>query len=90
VRSFVVEGYLGRHETATLEALVGQAAAVAERSAWIRHLGSLVLPDDEICLHVFEAPSLAMLAGASSAAELAHERIVETVWIPPRRGLERT
>ena len=89
MRSFLVEGYFERQGTDALEALAGRAAAVVDAAATIRHLGSLVLPDDEICLHLFEAPSLATLVGASREAELAHERIVETVWLPPRQAETR-
>lgn len=83
MRSFLVEGHLTNSQTAELEAVASRAAAVVTESTGIRHVGSLVLREDEIFLHVFEAPSLAALAGASERAELAHERIVETVWIPP-------
>jgi hypothetical protein len=84
----VVEGYLATPTPVELETLARRAYAV-ETVEGIRYLGSLVLPEDEVCFHVFEAPSVAALLEASERAELAHERLVETVWIPAPRDLER-
>ncbi|MGH3104296.1 MAG: hypothetical protein ACRDN6_09405 [Gaiellaceae bacterium] len=87
VRSFLVEAYLRTCEAAELEALGRQASAVAAGSQAIRYLGSLVLLKDEVCFHVFEAPSLDAIVDASEREELASDRIVETIWIAPG-GLE--
>jgi hypothetical protein len=83
VPAFLVEGYLATKNPAELEAVAGRARAVEAGEA-IRYLGSLFLADDEICFHVFEAPSFAALLNASERAGLAHDRVVETVWLPPR------
>jgi hypothetical protein len=79
MRSFLVEGYVAGREPAQLEALARRADRVAAESRAVRYLGSLVIPEDEVCFHVFEAPSLAALVQASSRAALAHDRVVETV-----------
>ena len=64
-----------------LDALVRRAHALEAGEA-IRYIGSLALLDDEICFHIFEAPSAAALVEAIERAELEHDRVVETVWIP--------
>lgn len=48
----------------------------------IRHLASVVLLDDEVCFHVFEAPSAGALQAATEEAGLPCERITETMWRP--------
>ena len=81
VPSFLVEGYLATPNREKLEALA-RRAHVLEAGETIRYLGSLVLAEDEVCFHIFEAPSAASLLEASERAELEHERVVETIWIP--------
>lgn len=83
VRSFLVETYVGQPELGRLEALARKAEAVAALSPAIRYLGSLVLTEDEVCLHVFEAPSLEAIVEASDHEDLARDRVVETIWIAP-------
>lgn len=78
--NFLVESYLAATNRAQFGELAHLARAV-ESSKGIRHLGSLVLLEDEICFHVFEAPSVDALAGASELVGLAHDRIVEAIWI---------
>lgn len=82
VPSYLVEVYIATHDAAELESAARQATALAAGSTAIRHLGSVVLLPEEVCLHVFEAPSLATLSAASERARLGHDRVVETVWIP--------
>jgi hypothetical protein len=45
----------------------------------IRHVLSTLIPDDEIALSLFEAPSVEALAGALAARRIAYIRIVEAV-----------
>jgi len=40
---------------------------------------STFLPEDEVCLHVFEAPSLQAAGEVSRRAAIAYDRIVEAV-----------
>jgi hypothetical protein len=83
VRSFLVESYLATREPSELETLVRRAHAI-EKPRVIRHLASLVLIEDEVCFHVFEAPSAAALQAATEQAGLPCERVTETVWRPGR------
>lgn len=81
VPSFLVEGYLATPSRARLEALA-QSVHALEACEAIRYLGSLVLLEDEVCFHIFEAPSVDSLLEAGKRADLEHERVVETIWIP--------
>lgn len=81
MRSFLVESYLATRDPYELETLIRRAHAI-EKARVIRHLGSLVLLEDEICFHVFEAPSAAVLLAASEQAELPCDRVAETIWRP--------
>lgn len=83
MRSFLLESYVATREPSELETLVRQARAI-EKPRVIQHLASLVLLEDEICFHVFEAPSAAELLAASQEAGLPCERVTETIWRPAR------
>jgi hypothetical protein len=81
--TYLAESYLPRirvadlHETAR-RARLG-AEALAAEGLRVRHLRTSFLPDDEVCLHVFEAPSADAVSEAMRRAALAVDRIVETV-----------
>jgi hypothetical protein len=89
MRSFVVESYLATQDRFALETLVRRAHAT-EKARVIRYLGSFVILEDEVCFHVFEAPSAAALLTASEKAGLPCERVTETIWRPGRGRLERS
>ena len=57
----------------TISTLPGQLTEVTEDRI------SSFLPDDEVCLHLFEAPSADAVSEAMRRAALAVDRIVETV-----------
>lgn len=80
VRSFLLEEYLA--PAASLDALAERAEAIELEHGPVRYLGSIFLPLDEVCLHLFEAPSSRALTAASDRCELAYERVVETIWMP--------
>lgn len=78
--SFLVESYLAPPDLDQVGELARLAHALESGKA-TRHVGSIVLLEDEICFHIFEAPSADALVEASQLVGLAHERIVETTWI---------
>jgi hypothetical protein len=80
VRRFLLEEYLA--PSATFEAVARCAERVEVERGPVRYLGSIFLPHDEVCFHLFEAPSVAALTAASDRCRLAYERVVETIWIP--------
>jgi hypothetical protein len=59
------------------------ARRVAELKEGIRHLRTTFVPEDEIVLHLFEAPSAAALGKAGRQAALPFDRIVEAIDGPP-------
>lgn len=56
------------------------AGRVHDRKA--AYLGSVLFPDDELVLCLFEAPSRSAVQRASDRAGLPCERVMETVWLP--------
>jgi hypothetical protein len=83
VPSFLVESYVA-HATGTdikmLAALARSGAAAGVRSGIpVRHVRSFLAPDDEICFHVFEAPSRQAVARMTELVNLDHERITEVI-----------
>ncbi|MDP8929712.1 MAG: DUF4242 domain-containing protein, partial [Actinomycetota bacterium] len=58
-----------------------RARAAADQAARagtpVRYVRSIFVPEDEICFHVYEAESAALVGETVTAAELGFERIVE-------------
>ena len=74
--SYLVESYVS--STAVDEAR-DQARRTAELGEGVRYVRTTFLPGDETILHLFEAPSAAVLGDAGRRAALPFERIVEAV-----------
>ena len=83
LRSYLAESYLPRIRRAELRDAARRAQlaaeALAEEGVRVRHVRTSFLPDDEVCLHVFEAPSAEAVCETMRRAALAVDRIVETV-----------
>jgi hypothetical protein len=81
--TYLAESYLPRIRVADLRETARRAQlgaeALAAEGLHVRHLRTSFLPDDEVCLHVFEAPSADAVSEAMRRAALAVDRIVETV-----------
>lgn len=76
--SYLVESYLADSPDAVEEERE-RARSLTDEGAGVRYVRTTFLPGDETILHVFEAPTLAVLRRAAALAQLAHERIVEAV-----------
>jgi hypothetical protein len=74
--SYVVEAYL-RDSPAAEEDARRRAERAGALAEGVRYVRTTFLPDDEVVLHLFEAPSAEALGAASRRAELPFERIVE-------------
>ena len=76
-----VELYLARSKDRSGVAARARAAAeeLAREGAPVRHLRSTIVPDDEMCLLVFEAPNRELALEAMRRAELVSERVVEAI-----------
>jgi hypothetical protein len=73
---YLLEAYVADGESAQSD-VVGQATTVASFGAGIRHVRTTFVPEDQVVLHVFEAPSAGALKRAGSRAGLRYERLVE-------------
>jgi hypothetical protein len=83
VPTYVVESYLSRQRAEQLGETAGVIRRVAEEltsaGSAVRYERWEFLAADELCLHFFEAESGEAVARALEQADVACERIVETV-----------
>ena len=79
--TFVVEMYVPRGRAGERTKLDRRARAAASSLAAegvpVRHVRSVFMPEDEICMHFFEAPGSEAVVEVSRRAGLRYERIVE-------------
>jgi hypothetical protein len=54
--------------------------------ATTRHVGTVLVAAEEVCLSVFEAPDAVTVAAATERAGLRPDRIVEAEWFPGPPG----
>ena len=80
---FTVEVFAGADVAAALdeERVRVRAAADALRAEGlpVRYLSSILMPADELCFHLFEAPSVESVRAASERAGLEPIRVIEVV-----------
>jgi Protein of unknown function (DUF4242) len=78
---YLVESYLpapGNDELTGLTARMRAAAEeLAEEGAQLRYIEAIVVPEDEMCLLVYEAESPELVREASARAGIACERVLE-------------
>ena len=73
---YVVESYT---TGSAVEEACRRARLAAEQDAGVRYVRTTFLREEEMVLHVFEAPSAATLEDAGRRAALQFERIVEAI-----------
>jgi hypothetical protein len=73
--SYLVERYLPAARAGELDCAI---AALAGGDG-LRHLRATLVPEDETCFHVVEAPSRQAVTDALRQAAIAYERVVEAV-----------
>jgi hypothetical protein len=81
---FLIEAYLPNAANALQQAPESARAAAelaAREGVAVRYLQTTLVPADETSLHLFEAPSVAVLKAMAARAGLACDRIVEA--LPP-------
>src|SRR5215208_107390 len=80
---FLVECFWPGVSIADVNELDRRARQVAQRSrrrgVAVRYLGSLLMPDDEVVLFEFQAPSAEVVAQTSTQAGLPFQRVVPAV-----------
>jgi hypothetical protein len=83
LRRYLAQSYMPRIRRGELREAANRARRAAEAlaadGASIRHLRTTFVPQDEMCLHVFEATSTRVVEEAMHRAALAADRIVEAV-----------
>jgi len=81
--SYLVESYLSLTRATELAATTSKARQTAEAMSRegipVRHVRATFLAEDEVCLHLFEAPSAEAAGEASRRAAIAYNRIVEAI-----------
>lgn len=77
--SFAAERYLPGSTDADRAADVAQVRAAREQMSLlgVRHVRSLIVPADEMCMHLFDADREADVIVAYRRARLTYDRIVE-------------
>ena len=82
---FLAETYAPRGDGAPAAAAGAALAADQARGLGgpVRLLGAILVPDEEICFWLYQAPSAAAVRAAMTAARLRPERITPAVSIRP-------
>jgi hypothetical protein len=78
--NYVVELYRSRSDSDSLRAAADRLAAGARnasRQGSVRYLHTIFLPEDETCLHLFEADSEADVRAVARRAGLDVDRVVQ-------------
>ena len=85
--SYLIESYLPRSRAGDLRVVVDRlrraAESLAAEGARVRHLRSTFVPDDELCLHLLEADSVAMVSEASRRAAIEPARVLQALPVAP-------
>jgi Protein of unknown function (DUF4242) len=77
--NYLLELYLPRDHAVDPDELASGAKRAAEQGAGVSYLRSIVLPDEELCFHLFGAPSAATVAEVGSRLGMPFERVVEVL-----------
>jgi hypothetical protein len=84
--SYIAESYLSRTRRAELASQATQARdaaiALAAEGLEVAYLRSAFVPEDEVCLHWFIAPSPATVTGLGRLAKLDFDRVIEELEQP--------
>jgi hypothetical protein len=82
----MAESYLSRARRSELASLATRAraaaTAVTEQGHEVAYLRTAFVPEDEVCLHWFIAPSPAIVTELGRLAKIEFDRIVEEVEQP--------
>ena len=88
--NYLVESYAPRSGAALDESIARVRLAAKEIAAegiGLRHVRSTFVPEDEICFHVFEAESPAVVDEVGRRAGLPFEHVVEAMPVTPGGGV---
>ena len=79
---YLVEVYVGKlesHELAAVCRRAGAARTPAGEATGVRYIGSIAIPADETCFHLYSGPTAAAVTAAVRRAAIPVMRIVEAV-----------
>jgi hypothetical protein len=83
VPNYLVEVYRANFRADELSGVGGRARTAADeltrQGTPVRFLGSIAVPDDEMCFYLYEAASSTVVGEASRRASISFERVVEAV-----------
>jgi len=82
--NYLLELYLPHNGALDPEALAMGARRAAEQDRGVRYVRSFVLPEEELCFHVFDAATPALVAEAASRLGMPFERVVEVLEVESR------
>jgi hypothetical protein len=84
---FLAETYAPHGDGAPAASGAAGAALAADQASGpggpVRLLGAVLVPDEEICFWLYQAPSAGAVRAAMTAAGVRPERITPAVWIRP-------
>jgi hypothetical protein len=80
---FIAEGVLVEPLAPSLARTQRAAAELAGEGRLVRYLRTIVVPEDELCLHVFEADSAETVDELGRRAEEPFDRVVAATQISP-------
>ena len=82
---FIAEHYIPRTSTVTLRTMAARietaAAEVSGEGIQVRYVASTLLPEDEMCLCLFESTSRDAVERASARAGITVERVVQALHV---------
>jgi hypothetical protein len=92
---FLAESYAPRDALSIAALRAGDAARAAEQAsqpgAPVRFLGAIVVPEEETCFYLYQAPSASAVGAAMTSAGLRPDQITQAVAIrPPAPGPQGT
>jgi hypothetical protein len=77
--AYLLELYLPRNAVLDPGELARGARRAAEQDRGVRYVRSIVLPEEELCFHVFNAATPALVREAGSRLGMPFERVVEVL-----------
>ena len=84
--NYVVERYRSRSDPDSLRAVADRLAAGARSATtlgYVRYVHTIFVPEDETCLHLFEADSEADVRAVVRRAGLDVDRVLQTEQVEP-------
>ena len=86
--NYLVERYRSRSDPDSLRAVADRLVAGARSAAplgYVRYVYTIFVPEDETCLHLFEADSEADVRAVARQAGLEVDRLLEAEQVEPSK-----